>query len=173
MHNHLTLAILTIVSTMWVRPKVTDIENLKLGLSEIKTKSEMLIDAKIVERLIIIETKKEAEQKELQTKIEVLQDSINRALHEVQLLQTRSEAEIKRIQAETVEQNQKGREEVIKIQAAERSRVAVEQAEQDVMLAEIGETLARLTPAQHELAKEKLKKAQVRLQQLVKFSRVA
>lgn len=203
----LLLVIVTVfggIVTWWIKPKLTEFDTLKTELWQLKPLATQenvnrlialssdfqgLKDAKPVEkiqeitsRLIALESTKGAEQRELEMRLEKIQDTVKQALADVQLLQERSKEEIVRIQTESLNKfgqldqktreelgqlNQRTREDISALFAAQSQRVSVEQAEQDVMLAAIAEHLARLTPGpEHQAAQNRLAEAKVRLQML-------
>lgn len=97
-----------------------------------------------------LESAREAERKLQDEQNKASHETVSRLIEEIKQLQTRSEREILRMLTEN------------------KYVLAIEQAGQDVDLAEIGEQLARLNPALHPAAIERLATAKTRLEELKK-----
>lgn len=197
----LTFAVLGLIATLILRPKLKELEDARIQLAQLQQslsgatqaiqsvpdlsravtsvseRVSLLVDAELPVgiaqlqgRVSTIEGAKEAERVALQQQLKLLEESVSRTIADMQKLQQRSENEIARIQAASLdgltEIKESSKTEVLRLQAIERHRLALEQAGQDVELASIAEQLARLSPAQYPQAEERLRFAQMRLQTL-------
>jgi uncharacterized phage infection (PIP) family protein YhgE len=177
----LVLGIITVLSSIWIRPKLSEITKLQTDVSDLratltsflsldlntklnnlensqtalKTDLNTLKDAKISEtiagliaRTSSLEASKESERSLQDEKYKNSQATVDRLMNEIRQLQRRSEVEIQRMLTEN------------------KYMLAVEQAGQNVDLAEIAEQLARLQPASHSAALDRLQKAKTRLEEL-------
>ena len=117
-----------------------------------------------------MEATKAGERELMQTKLQSLESSVSAALSAIDVLQARSEEEIKRIQdestktIETIKRN--SREDLVRQSTAERIRLALEQAGQDLQLALIRELLLRVDDTRHPDALAKVRTAQARVEAL-------
>jgi hypothetical protein len=128
---------------------------LETNLSAVQENVKSLQDGKyseavsnLSERIRGLEAEREGERKLQEEQNRNLREAVERLLEDLRQLQKRSEREIQRMLVD------------------QKYALAVEQAGQDVDLAEIGEQLARLQPALHPAAVERLAKAKAGLEQL-------
>ena len=140
------------------------------GLNELRSQklSEAISAGNV--RLVSLEAAKAAEDALQQQKLLTLERSVAQALSAMESLQSRSEEEIARIQKEsekTIDTIKKdSREELIRQNNLERVRLALEQAEQDLQLAQIRVQLARGYEPFHTEALTRAQSAQARVEAL-------
>jgi hypothetical protein len=180
----LVLAVLGLVASQWIKPKIGELDKLQGTVSDAKTslavtqaqvgelKSQDLLQAigNLQGRIASLEAAKASEQEILTLKLKTLEDANTEASAKLGALQIRSESEIGRIQAEKenairlIEQG--SRDELRRLISIEGVRLALEQAGQDLELANIGEMVARMNDARHPDALAKVRMAEARVEAL-------
>jgi hypothetical protein len=149
------VSLICVLWSHWVAPKISAIDELQKKVGHLEGVNTSFFALKPVDllsslssRISSIEGANDADRKLLQQQLESIEKAVAHSIGEMKQLQKRNEGEIQ------------------KMQSQHQYVWAIEQASQDVILAEIAEQLARLAPNQHPAALKRLENAKERLSTL-------